>query len=128
VLHDIVEERDHTGISAGDLLALGFDPRIVAWVVRLSSRPPGVSYQENILALASEPDLPPILVKLADNDHNMAPERIAALPPEERSILRRYERSSPVLAGEVARRTGAEIALPLRARAAEPGSVPATGP
>jgi len=113
VLHDVVEERAQTGVCASDLLALGFDPRIVAWITRLSGRPAGMSYQDNVRALAAEPDLAPILVKLADNDHNMDPDRIAALPPGERDILHRYERSSAVLADELGRRTGIRVSLPI---------------
>ena len=113
VFHDIVEERAHTGIGPEDLEGLGFEPRVVAWVMRLSGRPAGVTYVDNIRALAAEPDIAPILVKLADNDHNMDPDRIAALPPEGRDIERRYRRSAAILAAEVERRTGVRVDLPI---------------
>lgn len=124
VLHDIVEEGAHTGIDAAELLARGYEPRVVAWVERLSGRPDGVTYNENIVALASEADLPPILVKLADNDHNMDPDRIAALPPEGRSIENRYRRSAKVLVEEIGRRTGWMPELPILESAIREG-VPA---
>jgi (p)ppGpp synthase/HD superfamily hydrolase len=114
-LHDIVEEKAHTGVDADDLLSRGYDPRVVAWVVRLSGRPAGVTYIENIRDLARQPDLPLILVKLADNDHNMDPGRIAALPPEARGIEDRYRRSFAILADELRRRTGISLSFPILA-------------
>ena len=36
-------------------------------------------------------------VKLADNDENSKPERIATLPPEERDILKRYKKARAIL-------------------------------
>jgi (p)ppGpp synthase/HD superfamily hydrolase len=124
ILHDVVEERRHTGIDAATLLGLGFRQRAVDRIVRLSGRPEGVSYQDNILALVAEGDLGLLLVKLADNDHNMDPVRIAALPEEDRGILRRYARSSTVLAAEVSRRIGVPIGLPLRPDAPVAGMAP----
>jgi hypothetical protein len=36
-------------------------------------------------------------IKLADNQHNMQPDRVAKLPDAERDLVKRYERSARIL-------------------------------
>lgn len=64
-------------------------------ILRLVSRNrhPGKSYQEWIDVIAMSGNLGAIVLKHEDNAENSTPERIANLPPEMRSIQRRYERS-----------------------------------
>lgn len=44
-----------------------------------------------------------MLIKICDNEDNSAPKRIMALPPEQRDIVRRYERSLSILRPALAR-------------------------
>jgi hypothetical protein len=48
-------------------------------------------------AFADSGDLGAIIIKLSDNEDNADPVRIAALPPEQRGVARRYERSMAIL-------------------------------
>lgn len=97
IFHDILEDHEHTGVTIRTLLDLGYPPKVIHIVKRLSGRPEGVSYIENIEAMVREAELGVILIKLSDNEDNSDPERIAQLPPERQSIVRRYERSMALL-------------------------------
>lgn len=96
LLHDVIED---CGLTETDLRNAGYSERTVA-LVRALSRPTGEarpSYMEWIGSIAASGDRGLIAIKLADNEHNSQPDRIAKLPPEERGISRRYERSMQVL-------------------------------
>lgn len=89
ILHDVIED---TPTSANDLLQAGFSVRTVALVQGLS-RPTGLTYMEWITNISTSGDIGLILIKLADNRDNADPDRIAQLPPEKRSIIKRYEKA-----------------------------------
>ena len=96
LLHDVIED---CGVTASDLIARGYSPRTV-WLVASLSRPVGEerpSYSEWIRSIAATGDRGLIRIKLADNEHNSQPDRVAKLPPEERGIVKRYEKSMAVL-------------------------------
>jgi len=71
LLHDTIED---TGITAEQLLALGFHPHTVAIVAAVSKPPIGVTYRTFIALIpVIEPEA--VLVKLADLMHNTDPRR-----------------------------------------------------
>jgi (p)ppGpp synthase/HD superfamily hydrolase len=99
-LHDVVEDCD---IGGDDLLAAGFTQGTIRRVLRLSGRAQALSYLDNIRAMVTDGDFGVMLIKICDNEDNSAPERIMALPPEQRDIVRRYERSLSILRPALAR-------------------------
>jgi hypothetical protein len=97
VLHDVIED---TPVSAGDLLAAGCPPQVVATVVALS-REPGESLSGYLARVAADPVAP--VVKRADIADNLGSERFDRLDPveqerltvkyrESRRLLDQYER------------------------------------
>ena len=94
LLHDTIEDTKMTKVG---LFELGYGEGIVLRVDRLSGRPQGVTYHQNIQNIADEGDIGVILIKLADNMDNADPDRIAQLPEEQRSIVDRYNRSMVIL-------------------------------
>lgn len=97
-LHDVAEDEAITGVSHEAIASEGYSETVLARLRRLDARyKVGATYQDNIEAMAAEGDLGTIIAKLADNRVNKRDENIARLPPERRSILRRYERSSATL-------------------------------
>lgn len=96
LLHDVIED---CGVTADDLRAAGYSERTVGLVTALS-RPEGdgrPTYMEWIRSIAASGDRGLMTIKLADNEHNSDPERVAKLPFEERDIVQRYVRSMAVL-------------------------------
>lgn len=106
LLHDVLED---TPVTAEDLLARGYSKATVE-AVQLVTRPSNAgreSYLEWIRRIAESGNEMAIRVKIADNEDNLSPERIAALPEQERSIGKRYQRSLAILRpalAEIARR------------------------
>ena len=97
LLHDVLEDTETT---ARDLRDLGYSEatiEIVQLVTRQQSEHPRPSYMDWIRSIAASGNVGAIRVKLADNMHNSDPVRIAALPPEQRDIVKRYERSMWIL-------------------------------
>jgi hypothetical protein len=94
ILHDVIEDTATTG---SDLIDAGFSFRTVHLVEKLSRRPEDGTYMEWIKAIAATGDAELIAIKLCDNLDNSDPERIAVLPPEQRDIVRRYERARRIL-------------------------------
>lgn len=94
LLHDVVEDSD---VTLGDLRAAGYPEPVVAAVDAVTRRP-GERYLDMVRRAAADPL--GRLVKLADNAHNSAPERLAVLDPEVADGLRRrYARARAVLEG-----------------------------
>lgn len=93
LLHDVLEDCDYT---RGDLKDIGY-PDDVLEAVEMLTRPDGWTYMDWIRSLAASGNRIAIKVKIADNEDNSDPDRIAVLPPEERDIVRRYERSLKIL-------------------------------
>lgn len=101
LLHDVLED---CGVTPDDLRASGYSERTIALVHGLS-RPEGKdrpSYMDWIRSIAASGDRGLIVIKLADNEHNSEPDRIEKLPPEERDIVKRYERSMRALRSALA--------------------------
>jgi len=93
LLHDVLEDTEFT---AEDLQALGYTDDVIR-TVELLSRPPGLTYMEWIRSLAVSGNRAAIRIKIADNEDNSDPARIATLPPEQQDIVIRYERSLRIL-------------------------------
>lgn len=93
LLHDVLED---TPITAGDLRERGYSKEIVT-AAQMLSRPPGLTYMDWIRSIAKSGNATVIRVKIADNEDNSDPARIASLPPEQRDIVSRYERSLRIL-------------------------------
>lgn len=95
LLHDVIED---TSFDADTLLAHGFSGRTVDLVKGLSrDKSDGLSYMDWIRKIGATVDIELILIKLADNEDNSDPARIAQLPEGERGIISRYERSKSIL-------------------------------
>lgn len=90
LLHDVVEDTDMTLESIREHFG-----ECVADAVDGVTRRKSETYKEFILRCK----LNPISrrVKLADIEDNMRPERVAALPESEQSIVHRYEKAKAVL-------------------------------
>jgi (p)ppGpp synthase/HD superfamily hydrolase len=93
LLHDVLED---TLFTADDLLAMGYSSFVVECVQALS-RPEGVTYMNWIRSIAESGNLTVIRVKVADNEENSDPARIAQLPEEQQGIAGRYHRSLAIL-------------------------------
>jgi hypothetical protein len=77
--------------------------------VQLLSRPQGESrpdYLDWIRSIAASGNRLAIRVKIADNEDNCDPVRVAALPPDEQNIVGRYERSLQILRSVAAQAGG----------------------
>lgn len=94
-LHDVIEDTEYT---AKDLLDEGFHRTVVAAVEALTKPKGCLRYLDWIEHIGMTAELPAILVKLADNEDNSRPERLALLPPETADRLRaKYASARPVL-------------------------------
>jgi (p)ppGpp synthase/HD superfamily hydrolase len=96
LLHDVIEDTDYT---AEQLLAMGYKKAVVTAVQMLSREkgPNRPTYIEWIRSIAASGNEIVIKVKIADNEENSDPARVAQLPPEERDIVKRYARSLEIL-------------------------------
>ncbi len=117
LLHDVVED---CGITGGDLRRMCFSDRTVWLVLMLSRMTKEITYIDWIRSIAATGDAELIAIKLSDNLDNSDPDRIAALPPEQRDIVRRYERArrilEPALEGSGRMRADANSKSPIQAR------------
>jgi (p)ppGpp synthase/HD superfamily hydrolase len=93
LLHDVIED---TGTTAEDLRGLGY-PEEVIEAVSLLSRPHGVAYLNWIRSIAASGNQTAIRVKIADNEENSDPARVAAFPAADRGLVNRYHRSLSIL-------------------------------
>jgi (p)ppGpp synthase/HD superfamily hydrolase len=96
LLHDVIED---TKYSAADLRAMGYNERVVEAVVRLT-KIEKIPYLENIERIAASGDKIAIAVKMADNQDNLDPERIARLPANARMSnqqIAKYQASLEIL-------------------------------
>lgn len=92
-LHDSLEDAEATEAS---LLAAGVSPETIR-IVRAVTRPEGSDYLDWIGALAASRDVSVLRVKLADNEDNRDPARIAALPGAAEGVATRYEPARIIL-------------------------------
>lgn len=97
LLHDVIED---TPTTAADLLALGYSPAVVEAVGRLSHPTKFKTddeYVDWIKSIADSGNRLVIRIKIADNEDNLDPVRIAGLPQDKRGKVLRYERSLAIL-------------------------------
>lgn len=94
LLHDILED---TPLGAPHLRERGYSGRTVMLVQELTRRPMDGLYLNRIKYIAWTRDAGLIRIKLSDIDDHLDPERVAALPPESRGLVRRYERAREIL-------------------------------
>ena len=92
-LHDSPEDTEATETS---LLAEGISSETIR-IVRAVTRPEGSDYLAWIEALAASRDVPVLRVKLADNEDNRDPARVAALPGATERVTTRYEPARKLL-------------------------------
>jgi (p)ppGpp synthase/HD superfamily hydrolase len=98
LLHDVVED---THYDLTDLRDLGYPEEVVQAVDSVTKRP-GEPYMDLIRRAAADPI--GRLVKLADNQTNSDPARLALLSEEEQAwFTRKYAKAREVLLGEEAR-------------------------
>ena len=86
-LHDALEDTD---VTPGSLLAAGVSPETVR-IVEAVTRPPGSVYLDWVAGLAANGDKSVIRMKLADNQDNRDPAKVAALPAAAEMVATRYE-------------------------------------
>ncbi len=94
LLHDIVED---TPISLDQLREMGYSENTIRMVDLLTRKPGSGTYIEWIRSIAASGNKGAIKIKIADNEDNSDPKRVAQLLPEQRSIAKRYERSLKIL-------------------------------
>lgn len=96
LLHDVVED---TEVTLADLRHLGYPEEVVRAVDSVTRRE-GETYMDLIRRAAADPL--GRLVKLADNQTNSDPERLALLNPDERLwFTQKYAKARAVLLAEV---------------------------
>jgi (p)ppGpp synthase/HD superfamily hydrolase len=98
-LHDAIED---TGATPASLLAAGVSAETIR-IVQAVTRAPGSVYLEWIARLAASGDRSVIRVKLADNQDNRDPLRVAALPGAAERVATRYEPARQLLDAALAR-------------------------
>jgi (p)ppGpp synthase/HD superfamily hydrolase len=95
LLHDVVEDSD---ITLDDLRLHGYPEEVVRAVDSVTKRE-GEAYMDMVRRAAADPI--GRLVKLADNTHNGAPERLALLSEDEQAwFTQKYAKARAVLLGE----------------------------
>lgn len=94
LLHDVVED---TPYSLSDLRQMGYSANTVRMVDLLTRKPGSGTYIEWIESLAASGNKGAIKIKIADNEDNSDPKRIAQIPPEQQGIAKRYARSLEIL-------------------------------
>ena len=105
LLHGSVEE-NKTTLEA--LRGAGYSPDIVG-MVQWNTRPRGEgapAYLDWIRHLAESAPLGAIMIKIADNEDNNDPRRIARLPPEQRDVSAVYAAARRILDAALERRGG----------------------
>lgn len=88
--HDMLEDKKAT---TDDIRALGGSESLIRRLLALSRLDPKPVYQSWIVGICECGDPVVIIVKIADNTDNNSEPRIAALPPEKRSIRKRYDKA-----------------------------------
>jgi len=94
LFHDLFED---TSVDAEYLRSLGYSESVITMVNLLSRDKSGQTYMEFIQTIVDSGNKGAIQIKIADNEHNSEPARIAQLPPEQQSIVKRYEKSLKLL-------------------------------
>jgi (p)ppGpp synthase/HD superfamily hydrolase len=94
LLHDSIEDGYATREG---LMSRGYIERVILIVLGLTRIPSKETYRDKMLATAATGDIVLIIAKLADNRDNSTPERIADLPEERRSLIKRYRTARRIL-------------------------------
>ena len=94
LMHDIIEDTSYT---ADNLREMGYQEDVIQMVILLTKKNDGKTYLEKIQALADSGNRGAIKIKIADNEDNSDPDRIALLPPEQQGIAKRYQKSLNIL-------------------------------
>lgn len=105
LLHGSVEEKKTTLEALRDA---GYAPDIVS-MVEWNTRPRGEGappYLDWIRHLADNAPLGAVMIKIADNEDNNDPRRIAQLPPEQRDVSAVYATARRILEAALERRRG----------------------
>lgn len=97
-LHDSIED---TGTTPESLLTAGVSPEAVE-IVKLVTKPEGVVYLDWIGDLAKTGNIGAIRVKLADNEDNQDPARVALVPGADRMVETRYAPARKMLLAALA--------------------------
>jgi len=107
LLHDVIEDCPYT---YDDLRARGYSEEVIE-IVRLVSKDPRdqMTYQQWITAIAESGNLSALRVKLADLADNLSPERMKALPPQMKGIIKRYRLAWEIIASRLPEREAASI-------------------
>lgn len=85
-LHDALED---TSATAASLLAAGISEKAVE-IIRQLTKPHGAVYLDWIVSLVRTGNVSAIRVKLADNEDNQNPDRVAMVPGADRMVETRY--------------------------------------
>jgi (p)ppGpp synthase/HD superfamily hydrolase len=98
-LHDCLEDTEATEAS---LLAEGVSAETIR-IVKAVTRPEGSVYLDWIAVLAASGDVSALRVKLADNEDNRDPVRVASLPGAADRVASRYEPARQLLEAGLAK-------------------------
>lgn len=98
LLHDVIEDKVASGF---EMTRRGYSPETI-WLVLCLTREVGQTYAGYIDYIAALGHRGLIQIKLSDNRDNSDPARIACLPPEQRSIAKRYAKARAVLESALA--------------------------
>lgn len=96
LLHDILED---TEVTEHDLVHLGYSAEVID-TVKLLTRPQGAdkkAYLDWIRDIAASGNRMAIRIKIADNEDNSDPARVATLPDDFKGIIQRYDKSLAIL-------------------------------
>lgn len=107
LLHGSVEEKKTTLEALRDA---GYSPEIIG-MVEWNTRPRGPDappYLEWIRHLADRAPLGAIMIKIADNEDNNDPQRIARLPEGQRNVSAVYAKARRILEAAIRRRSDVE--------------------
>ena len=104
LLHGSVEESKAT---LEELLRMGYSGDVIE-LVRWNTRPRGPDappYLVWIQHLADNAPVGAVKIKIADNEDNNDPDRIARLPPDQRDVSEAYRKARTILDAALERRT-----------------------
>lgn len=97
-LHDVIED---TEWDAALLRRAGLPLEVIV-IVEEVTRPAGSTYRAWIQSLAALGSLSAVKVKLADNEDNTSPDRVASIPEGENMLRKRYLPAKAILEGRIA--------------------------
>lgn len=95
LLHDVIED---TFLDENMLHNLNYNQKTID-IIKDVTRPEdkSITYHEWIKNIAKSNNIGSIRVKLCDNIDNTSPERLESLPPEYKSLEKRYDKARKIL-------------------------------